>query len=657
MVKTGKRCTAVAFLTVLVAWLLLIPASAQDEDASILLSRLTGTVEVAHADLTAAEWIAASVGIEIGGGWRLRTGEASKAQLVFPRDNVVILKENSVLYVDQLDAGGGAGLQASAGSLLVDLQNALAPGSDFELETPTALAVVRGTKYGAADIDEYDVTFYGYRGLVDIFDSAGQFPPVQLGAGLAVDVAAGEAPGEPYLPGPEAQQFVADAEDSEGFEAAEEQTALLAAGLEAILARLQEHDVTLADYEDEWARYERRDQTSHMLYLYAQVLSLCDQVDVAADDYAAAIADQEELAGAPGAQIEALLADLYARLDDLASEAEPLIGDEEELLEMLRGTIPPGAPALGLRWNLIDTDNDGLSDMDELALGTDPMVSNDDGFFDLIAPDDGEEFDYPETDLVSFEFEPLDSEIVLSYDLMLEADGVQWQRRDVDAAEDVDLSVLVGPGGVFADLLATTDSVEIQWLVMANLDADRLVARVAAQTPAMPPSGPASVPSQQWTLTINVPPPDQFVVIDLVPAGPVSVAPGDRVRVRAVIDEVADLGEWELTIVYDPSVLEFDTGRRLGLFAGSTLFFGDQLGGVLTVSGSVPRGAAGVTGSGELFELEFLALEEGSSTVEITDVALTDILGREIVAEGGETVDIDVLANAFGSTAGAYFKD
>ncbi len=657
MVKTGKRCTAVASLTVLAALLLLIPAAAQDEDASILLARLLGTVEVAHADLTAAEWIAAGVGMEIGSGWRLRTGEASKAQLVFPRDNVVILKENSVLYVDKLDAGGGAGLQASAGSLLVDLANALAPGSDFELETPTALAVVRGTKYGAADISEYNVTFYGYSGLVDIFDSAGQFPPVQLGAGFAVDVAAGEAPGEPYLPGPEAQQFVADAEDSEGFEAVEEQAGLLAAELMAILGRLEELDAVLADYEDEWARYERRDQTSHLLFLYAQVLSLRDEVDAAADDYAAAVADQEELAGELGEQIEALLADLYARLDDLASEAEPLIGDEEELLEMLRGAIPPGAPALGLRWNLIDTDNDGVSDLDELALGTDPMVSNDDGFFDLIAPDDGEEFDYPETDLVTFEFEPLDSEIVLSYDLRLEADGVQWQRRDVDAAEDVDLSVLVGPGGVFADLLAAAETLDIDWVVLANLDADRLVGRVAAQAPAGPPAGPASVPSQQWTVTLNVPPPDQFVVIDLVPAGPVTVAPEDRVRVRAEIDEVTDLGEWELTIVYDPSVLEFDIGRRLGLFAGATLFFGDQLGGVLTVSGSVPRGAPAVTGTGELFELEFLALEEGTSTVEITDVALTDILDREIVAEGGETVDIDVLANAFGSTTGSYFKD
>jgi len=675
----------------MLAAVLLLPATAQEQAPTITVARLKGTVEVAHSEETQRLWEPALAGQLLGSGWSLRTGDDSKAQLVFPRDNVVILKENSVLYVDKLESGGGASLEADQGSLLVDLINALAPGSDFELETPTALAVVRGTMFGADNIGDFTVTFYGYRGEVDIYDAGQMYPPVKLTAGQAVDVPAGEAPSQPYTP-VGADDFLADARDAGGFEA-REQTALPAVQqLEQLMQRLEELDQTLASYEDEWQRYERRDQTSRLVFLYAEVLQLQEALGLAAGDYGlivdnpgeapealaqlfgqlaeslpdpqsedlAKLADEftaqaeqvEDYFGGEGgpfniglalSDVTLLFAELYNRLAELAWDAEPYITDAQDLLDELGGHIEPGNPVLGLRWNVFDTDNDGLSDMDEQQLGTDPLVSNEDtGFIQLIAPDDGDAVDYPDDEFVTFEFEPLDSDVVEGYDLLITAGGLQWLRSDVDDMEDVELYLLVGGNGAFHDLLMGNDSLMVMWKIIARLDESLVQDRITTSRQVAATS--LNVASLERSLTINLPAPSGEATIYLEPAGPVSVDPQEPVRVRGVIEGADNLGSWEITIVYDSSVLQFDNGRRLGLFGNSTLFFGDQMGGVLTVSGSVPRGAnTGVSGDGDIFELEFLALESGSTTVEIDDATMTDFFDNDVEVEIGDSVDIDVF--------------
>lgn len=682
--QTTRLVTTGALLLALLA----LPAAAQDVP-SILISRLMGAVEVMDANTADGAWTDAATGQEIGAGWQLRTGAGAKAQLVFPRDNVVILKENSVLYVDRLDMGGGARLEAGSGNLLVDLQNALAPGSDFEVETPTALAVVRGTKFGAADISEYAVTFHGYRGLVDIFDSAQLSDPVALTPGHSVEVAAGDSPGRPYPSDQAAADFLAGAEDTSAFAARDAALGPVAASLGHLLLRLEDLDRTLGEYESEWTRYEHGGQVNYMLVLYDQILSIGTATsdsardfgdmtagnaglrellgEAAADDpagsdfgpdefhdaavayarFSDAIADRFGTADGPlglGRHLHETadrFAGLYERLQVLSDDAAPLITDHEDLLETLRGTIAPGDPVLGIRWRTIDTDNDGVSDVDEAGLGTDPVDNNEDsGFFPLIAPDDGENVDYPETDMITFEFEPLDSDMVTGYDLLIKAGGRQWLRRDIMDAEDVELSALVGPQGTFHDLLADDGETTLTWLVAANIDEQSLVSRIASRRRASIQTGAPYVTSEQRELTITSP--QTTAVANLDAAGPVMLDTGDDIRVVASLEDAAALGQWEFTVVYDPSVLEFETGRRLGLFNGTTLFFGDHLGGVLTVSGSINAAGGDVSGSGDIFELEFTAIEAGATTVEFSEIYLESSQGDPLAVEIGSGVDIDI---------------
>ncbi|MCH7472841.1 FecR domain-containing protein [bacterium] len=654
--NAAVRTTLIWVLTVCLA----LPAAAQ-EAITITIARIAGTVEVQHPEVTLGEWQGADTGQAIGSGWRLRTGAASKAQLVFPLDNVVILKENSVLFVNSLDLGGGAQLESDQGSLLVNLRNALAPGSEFELETPTALAVVRGTKYGAEDIDGYDVTFYGYEGDTEIYGKEGGM--VHLIADTTVDVVVDEAPSEPYDSGPGADAFLADAEDASAFDAAEAAAQAFLAALALLNRSLDGLGAKLGLYEQEWDRYERRDQAAQMVYLYAMVLDLWEKVDEAADDFEALSAEIGDagIGGVLGVadivvSIAAKLAALYERLEAIADEAEPLIIDNEDLLESLRGTLPPGDPALGLRWKMFDTDNDGISDVDETALGLDPMVGNDDGFIVLIAPDDGEVVEFPENLELTFEFEELDTDLVTAYHLVIEAGGRQWTRSNASDSEDVDLALLIGEGGVFAGDLSPGGALEAEWFVIAEIDEDELFLNLAALNPGFPPGIGAGLSSERRVITIQGPAQADVVVVDLILAGPATVNLGGTVRIRGVMSEVAAMGQWEIEISYDPTVLDFEGGRRLGMFTGSTVFFGDEAGGIVTVSGIAPRDSAGVSGQGDIFELEFIAADTGVSFVQVDGVALLDILDNAIDAEPSDDVDVEVAGAAQG-VAGAYPGD
>jgi len=172
------RCAALLALLGLLG----VGAAQADDAAVVKIARLAGTVEVMHKDATHGKWIDAEVDQELSAGWSLRTGDESKAQLVFPKDNVVILKEHSVLIVHEVTAAGGAHIESTDGGLLVQLKNHLDPGSEFTLDTPDAQAIVRGTEYGVqiedAGQDEHGqplkrATFYGYDGRVEVKNSKG----------------------------------------------------------------------------------------------------------------------------------------------------------------------------------------------------------------------------------------------------------------------------------------------------------------------------------------------------------------------------------------------------------------------------------------------------------------------------------------------------
>jgi hypothetical protein len=430
---------------------------------------------------------------------------------------------------------------------------------------------------------------------------------------------------------------------------------------------------------DEWERYEANDQVTQMKFLWVQILGLHDPLHDLYEDFGDAVGlkvkekanrtkcsnnlrtlppvpfdtSQGELLPAsvelpavqslllPAVQslllpaVQSWLEDvvatgeeiraLHERMVEMQDEISPLISSNEELQDQLRGLIDPGDPVLGTRWENIDTDNDGMSDVAEIALGLDPLASNDDGFIELVEPDDAALFHRAADDSIDFAFEPLDTDEDVTYALILSSGGQQLTRQNVREHERIQMDQLVGPGGTFQDDDGD-GGIEVEWYVEG-----RYLLRAGV---------PVRFESERRSFTIELPA-AQSVIIDLDNASAFQRVGGEIV-VRGSISEVSDLGEWEISVAFDPSVLQFERGRKLGIFSPATVFFGEQAGGVVVISGSAPRTGGGINGEGEIFELVFTALAAEDTVVEGDDARLTDTVGQDIETDFGNEADISI---------------
>jgi hypothetical protein len=320
-----------------------------------------------------------------------------------------------------------------------------------------------------------------------------------------------------------------------------------------------------------------------------------------------------------------LVVELHNRMEEMQDDVSPLISDNEELLDQLRGLLPPGDPVLGVRFENMDTDNDGLSDVAEIELGLDPFGSNDDGFIELIEPEDGASFERGVDRHISFRFEPLDTDADVRYTLILESGGQQFTRNNVSEIIDLEIEQLINQEGGFDDSDGDGE-VEVEWFVEGRY---QLQAGV-----------PVRFSSERRSFTIQSPP-QQSVIIDLSNESAFQRIGGDII-IHGTISEVSALGEWEIQVAFDSSVLQFEGGRKLGIFSPATVFFGEQAGGVVTISGSAPRGSGGISGDGAIFALRFTALAADDTVVEGDEAALTDTAGQEIDTEFGTEADVSI---------------
>jgi ferric-dicitrate binding protein FerR (iron transport regulator) len=123
-------------------------AMATAEETAGTVAALEGAAEATHAGGSAAVRLKAGDAVLLGD--RLRTAKASKLKLLFRDDSVLTLAANSELIVDQEVVGPAS---ATASHSVVGTVRAVVtdryktPGSSFEVETPTAVAGVRGTSF------------------------------------------------------------------------------------------------------------------------------------------------------------------------------------------------------------------------------------------------------------------------------------------------------------------------------------------------------------------------------------------------------------------------------------------------------------------------------------------------------------------------------
>jgi hypothetical protein len=149
---------------------LLIATAAVAEDVGTVAST-RGAADIGRA----GAWSAAAVGTAVQLGDQLRTGTDGELRVVFRDDSVIDLSPSSALTIDDQVFDPGTSRFSSLMRLVQGKARALVSsyyktsGATYEVQTPTAVAGVRGTSFLVAynpDIDATEVV--GIRGKVEV---------------------------------------------------------------------------------------------------------------------------------------------------------------------------------------------------------------------------------------------------------------------------------------------------------------------------------------------------------------------------------------------------------------------------------------------------------------------------------------------------------
>ncbi len=139
-----------------------------DNTQKAFIKTMVGTVEVSSA--ASAKWRPARAGMMVKMGWNIRTYIESSADIEIETGTILRIGENSVVTLAKLIKDKEAGVTSSnvkvgTGKIWANVKKLTNTKSEFEFETPTAVASIRGTKLGLS-VDKGGTQLDVYEGLV-----------------------------------------------------------------------------------------------------------------------------------------------------------------------------------------------------------------------------------------------------------------------------------------------------------------------------------------------------------------------------------------------------------------------------------------------------------------------------------------------------------
>jgi ferric-dicitrate binding protein FerR (iron transport regulator) len=146
------------------------------------------------------EWIDGTAGMTLGVDYKIKTGAGGHATITFFEGTTIELDSSTEITLDELDLDGTAshiGIEQSLGKTISRVKKLVDPASSYEIETPAAVASVRGTDFYTSVMSNGVTTVGSMEGTVFV---TAQGVEVELTAGLRTTVSPGQAPG---VPGPD----------------------------------------------------------------------------------------------------------------------------------------------------------------------------------------------------------------------------------------------------------------------------------------------------------------------------------------------------------------------------------------------------------------------------------------------------------------------
>ena len=132
---------------------------------SAVVTSLYGDVQCRHG---AAGYAPGKLNEVLKPGDAIKTGADSRAEISVGDGGYVRMNENSQLLITYIRSGGVTSFQALVGGIWVTLERALAGGSKFEVQMPSAVASVKGTVFRCEVSEDGESTTYVYDGEVEL---------------------------------------------------------------------------------------------------------------------------------------------------------------------------------------------------------------------------------------------------------------------------------------------------------------------------------------------------------------------------------------------------------------------------------------------------------------------------------------------------------
>jgi hypothetical protein len=171
------------------------PTEAADSTPLTVLSITGGNVLVMKPGDT--EWTTGTAGMTLGVDYKIKTEAGGHATITFFEGSTIELDSGTEISLGELSLDGTAGhisIEQSLGKTISRVKKLVDPASSYEIETPAAVASVRGTEFYVSVKLNGDTTIGNIEGLMAV---TAQGVEVKLTAGTRTTVSPGNAPGAP----------------------------------------------------------------------------------------------------------------------------------------------------------------------------------------------------------------------------------------------------------------------------------------------------------------------------------------------------------------------------------------------------------------------------------------------------------------------------
>ncbi|MFC1607109.1 FecR domain-containing protein [Candidatus Latescibacterota bacterium] len=187
------RTTGIGISVLIFLMIMLTPAATQDT-ADAIIVRINGSLE--FRENSSADWQQAKVKQLLYNGFQLRTETGNKAIVMYlGSSNRVLINENTELEIQVERGAPGQQPSRDRTKLMIgEVFSRVKTGTNYDVETPTSVASVRGTEFNAAYDIEGDASYLVYdQSVVEVMNQLGSVLLNQL---QTITVSAGDTPSD-----------------------------------------------------------------------------------------------------------------------------------------------------------------------------------------------------------------------------------------------------------------------------------------------------------------------------------------------------------------------------------------------------------------------------------------------------------------------------